>query len=120
MDVEKIEKIELPVGSADKEPIAIAIDIDPRMSHSARVKQARATVKAFAAKIGIEHLPSSIFSNNDLEEKPCLNCKELHTDPRGFCSPKCCKNWVTEKTAERKELKKHVKNSRSRNSKNRR
>lgn len=116
----EIEKIEPTVGSVEKEPIVIAVDVDPRMNHVQRVKQAQETVRAFAKKIGIEHLPASFFSNSGVgAERPCLNCKGAHNDVRGFCCPQCCKDYLAKKTAERKELKQNVKNSRSRNRKNR-
>jgi len=115
-----IEKIESTMGSEEKEPIVIAIDIDPRMDHAQRVKQAKETVRAFAKKIGIDHLPSSFFSNKEVAERECLSCKTMHGDPRGFCSPQCCKDYSAKKKAERKELEKNGKNTRSRNSKKRR
>ena len=113
------EKIESTVGS-EKEPIVIAVDIDPRMSHAQRVKQAQTTVRAFAKNIGIDHLPAGFFSNRGVMERECLNCKIPHNDPRGFCSSKCCKDYSVRKTAERKELVKNGENSRSRNRKKRR
>ena len=111
MDVEN----DSTVGSG-KEPIVIAVDIDPRMSYAQRVKQAQATVRAFAEKIGIEHLPAGFFSNSGLE-KSCLNCKTPHNDSRGFCSPECCKEFTAKKKAERKE---NGENSRPRNRKKKR